>query len=194
MNLPFPLTASGQLYFPKLGRHKVIKLTAGVHRQTWISGAPMFTDVHVSNSSPKHVRKITVGLEKVTIFYAHAAATTSCGPAEHLRVPDRTDREVLAKTCIKMARHDWQGIPPDSHNARSLSLTIPQGLVTVSTGRWRISNSVRGTSVIHEFSLHNCDHLQSLIVCNNLTSQRSLQHTPTKILQGDSLASAISFP
>ena len=115
----------------------------------------MFTDIHISNSSPKHVRKITLELEKAAFFYSHAAASTNCRPAEYLRLPDRTDREVLAKQSIRLARHCWQGIPPNSQYARTLSLNIPQGLVTVDTGRWRICDTARGTFVNDEFSLHN---------------------------------------
>ena len=135
MNLPSPLTTSEQSDFPKLGRHKVVKLTAGVHRQTWVSGVPMFVDVHISNHGPRLVRKITLQLEKVTVFYAHAAAGTKAEMAEHLRLPDRTEREILIKINVRTAHHGWEGIPPDSQDARTLSLNIPQGLVTVDTGR-----------------------------------------------------------
>ena len=171
MNLPSPLTTSERSESPKLGRHKVVKLTASVHRQMWVGGAQIFTDVHISNSSRKHTRKITLELERSTFFYTNAAADTTSGPAEHLRLPDRAEREVLAKKRMKMARYGRQVIPSDSQDVRTLSLDIPQVLMTVDTGRWKISEAARGTFVNDESSLHKCDHLQSLIVCNSLTTQ-----------------------
>ena len=134
MNLPYPLTVSEQLDFPKLGRTQIVKLTAGVHRQTWVSGNQLFVDVHISNSNPRPVKKITLRLEKVTMVFAHAAPGTKVGTAEYLRLPDRIEREVVAKASLKLARHGWEGVPSDGQETRTLNLNIPHGLVTVDTG------------------------------------------------------------
>ncbi|MCJ1313237.1 hypothetical protein MMC25_006914 [Agyrium rufum] len=137
VNLPFPLTADEELHFSKQGpEYRAIKLTAGVHRQTWVSGILLFVDVHVSNSSTKIVRKLEIQLEKVTTFYARAAASTKEQQGDFMRVPDQTEREIVAKMKVKKKRHGWEGILPQSQDVRTLSLVVPSGLVTVDTGRF----------------------------------------------------------
>lgn len=134
VNLPNPLTASDELFLSKLGTLKVIRLTAGVHRQTWVSGIAMFVDVHISNSSSKTVKKIEFQVEKVTTFYDHAAAATNTEMAGHLRLPDHTKKEIVARSSVKMARNGWQGVPPQSQDIRTCRLDLPGGLVTIDTG------------------------------------------------------------
>lgn len=135
MNLPSPLTADDQLHFPKHGAHEVIKLTAGVHRQTWVSGIALFVDVYAANRSRhKTIKKLEVHLEKATTFYDHAPACTHAEVANHLRLPDRTEKEIVAKTTVRRSRHGWPGILPQSHDERTCSLVVPPGLVTIDTG------------------------------------------------------------
>ena len=138
VNLPNPLTASDELFLSKLGTHKVIRLTAGVHRQTWVSGIAMFVDVHISNSSSKTVRKIEFQLEKVTTFYDYAAAATKTEIATHLRLPDRTEKEIVARSSVKKARNGWHGVLPQSQDIRTCRLDVPAGLITVNTGTFWI--------------------------------------------------------
>jgi len=134
VNLPNPLTASDELRLSAFGTHNLIKLTAGVHRQTWVSGTALFVDVHVSNSSQKTVKKIELQLERATSFFYHAAASTNVEVGTHLRLPDRTEREVLAKRSTKKARHGWQGILPQSQDVGTYFVDIPPGLATIDTG------------------------------------------------------------
>jgi len=128
------LTASDDLRFSNFGTHNLIKLTAGVHRQTWVSGTAIFVDVHISNSSQKTVKKIELQLERATTFYDHAAASTNVEVATHLRLPDRTEKEVLAKRSTRKARHGWQGILPQSQDVGTYFVDIPPGLATIDTG------------------------------------------------------------
>ena len=134
MNLLNPLTAEDELKLSKTSVHETVKFTAGLHRQTWVSGIAIFVDVHILNSSQKTVRKIELQLERVTAFYNHAPAVTSEEIAAHLRLPDRTEKEIVASRSTKKARHGWQGIAPMSQDVRTCYLEVPSGLVTIDTG------------------------------------------------------------
>ena len=112
----------------------MIRLTAGVHRQTWVSGIALFVDVYISNNSDKTVKKIDIRLEKLTTFFDNAAASTLTEMAGHLRIPDHTDTEIVGRSSVKKARHGWQGILPQSRDVRTCRLDIPTGLVTVDAG------------------------------------------------------------
>ena len=126
--------ASNELRFSKFGTHDLIKVTAGVHRQTWVSGIAVFADVHVSNKSLKTVKKIELQLERVTTFFNHAAAFTDVELGTHLRIPDRVEKEVLVRRSVKREYHGWQGIFPQSQDVGTYHLNIPPGLATIDTG------------------------------------------------------------
>ena len=140
MNLPNPLTAHDELFF-SFGVQDVIKLTAGVHRQTWLSGTAIFVDIHVSNHSSKAVKRIDFQLEEVITFYHHAAASTRVEAATHLRIPDRSTKALAAKGNIKKARHGWQGIRSQSHEGWTSRLDVPSGLVTIDEGMVNLTRS-----------------------------------------------------
>jgi len=80
------------------------------------------------------VKKIELQLERATSFFYHAAASTNVEVGTHLRLPDRTEREVLAKRSTKKARHGWQGILPQSQDVGTYFVDIPPGLATIDTG------------------------------------------------------------
>ncbi|MCJ1387741.1 hypothetical protein MMC18_000584 [Xylographa bjoerkii] len=136
LNLASPLTASEEIHFSRFGIHDTIKLTAGVHRQTWVSGIALFVDVHISNSSQRTVKKIDLQLEKATTFYSYAPASTQAEMAAHLRLPDKTEKETMVKRSIKKGHHGWRGILPQSQDVRTCQLDIPPGLATIDTGRF----------------------------------------------------------
>ncbi|KAF7504685.1 hypothetical protein GJ744_001966 [Endocarpon pusillum] len=133
--LPSPLLATEQLSIPHGTVTQTIKLTAGLHRQTWVNGAMIFVDVHVMNNSPKTLKKIEVQLEKSTLWYSHAAAGTIEKRATHLRLPKRSDSEVVCTSVFKKSK-DWKGIPSHSSEVRTCDLEIPRGHVTICTGRY----------------------------------------------------------
>ncbi|MCJ1432271.1 hypothetical protein MMC27_001627 [Xylographa pallens] len=136
VNLASPLIASDEIYSSRFGVRDAIKLTAGVHRQTWVSGIALFVDVHISNSSRRTVKKIELQLERATTFYNYAPASTQAELAAHLRLPDKTEKETLVKRSIKKGHHGWSGIPPQSQDIRTCQLDIPPGLATIDTGRF----------------------------------------------------------
>ena len=94
----------------------------------------MFVDVHIVNESHKSIKKLALQVEKVTTFFDSAAASTTAEAAGHLRLPDRTQREIVVETLMKTSRHGWQGIGPKSRYIRTCSLDLPCGLVTIDTG------------------------------------------------------------
>ena len=133
VNLSSPLLASEELRFPKVGGSLPIKLTAGLHRQTWISGYMLFVDVHIDNGSRKTVNKIEVQLEKATIVYSFPAASTEVGPADSLRIPHHCETSILTRSIMKSPRDT---VPPHAESIRTYRLEVPTGLVSVDTGRF----------------------------------------------------------
>jgi len=134
-SLPTPLLATEQLSIPHGTIPQKIKLTAGLHRQTWVNGAMIFVDVHVMNNTSKTLKKIEIQLEKTTLWYSHAAAGTTERSAPHLRLPKRSDNEVVCVSTIKKSK-DWKGVPPNTSEVRTCDLQVPRGHVTISTGRY----------------------------------------------------------
>jgi hypothetical protein len=134
-SLPTPLLATEQLSIPHGIATRNIKLTAGLHRQTWVNGAMIFVDVHIMNNSPKTLKKIEVQLEKTTLWYSHAAAGTSEKSATHLRLPKRSDNEIVCASITKKSK-DWKGVPSNTSEVRTCNLEVPREHVTISTGRY----------------------------------------------------------
>ncbi|KAK5025527.1 hypothetical protein LTS07_005523 [Exophiala sideris] len=134
-SLPSPLLAADTFYLAREPEIQTVKLTAGLHRQTWVNGAKIFIDVHIANNTPKTVKKIEVQLEKTILWYTHAAAGTVEKSANHLRLPKRTDAGIISGTTVKKS-DTWQGVSPHSSEVRTIELEAPRGHVTISTGRY----------------------------------------------------------
>jgi hypothetical protein len=66
-SLPSPLLATDTLFISREPALQTVKLTAGLHRQTWVNGALLFVDVHLVNNTSKVIKKIEVQLEKITL-------------------------------------------------------------------------------------------------------------------------------
>ena len=111
-------------------------MTAGLHRQTWISGYTIFVDIHIINSSRKAVRCIELQLEKVTAFYKVAAASTDETSADLLRLPDHCEKEIVRKWAMKESRDGWQNVKAHSDDIRTCQLELPSGLVSIDTGTY----------------------------------------------------------
>lgn len=134
-SLPNPLLATEQISIPHGTVTQIIKLTAGLHRQTWVNGAMIFVDVHIMNNSSKTLKKIEVQLEKSTLWYSHAAACTTEKRATHLRLPKRSDSEIVCTSVFKKSK-DWKGIPSHTSEVRTCDLEIPRAHATIRTGRY----------------------------------------------------------
>lgn len=131
VSLPHPLTASEELRLTNT-ISLPIRLTAGLHRQTWISGYMLFVDVEVQNKSNRNVNKIEIQLEKATVVYAFSAASTSIGSADTLRIPDYCERGIAARSIFK-SKSDV--VPAHTDIVRTCRLEVPTGLVSVDTGK-----------------------------------------------------------
>lgn len=71
MSLPSPLTASDEYIKPRDSNLEVIRLTAGLHRQVWVSGTSIYVDVHILNNSRKTIKRIELQLERDILCYKH---------------------------------------------------------------------------------------------------------------------------
>lgn len=133
VNLSSPLVASEELQFTKVDGSLPIKLTAGLHRQTWISGYMLFVDVHINNGSHKTVNKIEVQLVKSTIVHSFPAASTEIGPADSLRIAHHCETSILTRSTMRSSRDT---VAPHSESIRTYCLEVPTGLVSVDTGKF----------------------------------------------------------
>lgn len=133
-SLPSPLLAS-DCVASSSGRLHSVKLTAGLHRQTWVNGSQIFVDVHIVNQHSKAIKRMEVQLEKTTLWYPYTAAGTAEKTANHLRLPKKTDKEVVAATVLKRGKA-WKGVSAGSSEVRTLALEVPRGHVTITTGRY----------------------------------------------------------
>lgn len=126
VNLTNPLVATDEIQSSHRASSETVILTAGIHRQTWISGYPLFVDVRVSNRGARIVRKIELQLERSTFVYAHAAPSGEEGLIDTLRLPDRCEKEVIYKAICPR----WHIIGRSS-DIKTCSLFVPSGLVSV---------------------------------------------------------------
>ncbi|KAL8666374.1 MAG: hypothetical protein Q9168_007496 [Polycauliona sp. 1 TL-2023] len=131
LNLPNPLVVTEEVQTSHRGSLETVKLTAGVHRQTWISGYPLFVDVRIGNHGSKIVKKVELQLERLTFIYAYAAPSEDHGLSDTLRLPDRCEKEVI----LKVSSQTWQ-TQAHSSDLKTCSLSIPPGLVSVDAGRF----------------------------------------------------------
>lgn len=73
-SLPSPLTASDEQSFSRNGLMETAKITAGLHRQVWVSGSSIFVDVHIANGSRKTIKKLELSLERDILCYRHVCS------------------------------------------------------------------------------------------------------------------------
>lgn len=74
VSLPSPLNASDEWIRPRDTTVEIIRLTAGIHRQVWVSGTNIFVDVYIVNNSHKTVKKIVLQLERDILCYKHVCS------------------------------------------------------------------------------------------------------------------------
>ena len=134
MNLRTPLVVSDTLQISNGIKIGNIELTAGLHRQTWISGYTLFVDIHIANHSHKTIARIDLQLERAIAVYTLAAPSSSISKeAQVQRVPDRCIKDMLV---TKSFREPPDIVFPRSYSTRTCELELPSGLVSVATGRF----------------------------------------------------------
>ena len=133
VNLSDPLLAVDEMPMSKRYSTQTVKLTAGLHRQTWISGYPVFVDTHIENKSSRDVKKVELQLEKTTLFHKYPAPSTDAGSADVLRLPDHRETEIVVRKDLADGFH---GVRSLSQDFRTCQLELPIGLVSIETGVW----------------------------------------------------------
>lgn len=134
-SLPAPMVVSETLELTKSPSLHAVKLSAGLHRQIWVSGSSIFVDVHIVNKADHPLKKLEIELQRSLLWYDYAAAGTGERNANHLRIPKRQDTDIVSTITIKKSR-DWKGVLPGASEVRTCQLDVPRGQVTVSTGRF----------------------------------------------------------
>jgi len=71
MSLPSPLIASDEWVKPRDNAVEIVRVTAGLHRQVWVSGTSIYVDVHIANNSRKTIKRIELQLERNILCYKH---------------------------------------------------------------------------------------------------------------------------
>ena len=133
VNLASPLTVADEMHISqRQGLQKII-LSAGVHRQTWIGGYPIFVDVHIDNRSARSIKKIELQLEKTTTFHSHSAPCNDQGMAGMLRLPNLIQKEIIAK---KDVSNGLRSILPISQDLATYQMDLPVGSLSIETGRF----------------------------------------------------------
>lgn len=100
MSLPSPLTASDEWVKPRENAVEVVRVTAGLHRQVWVSGTSIYVDVHIANNSRKAIRKIELQLERDILCYKHVGSSIRF--QVHLKMLTRLTRRLL--------RQQWRNL------------------------------------------------------------------------------------
>ncbi|ENI09325.1 hypothetical protein COCC4DRAFT_126977 [Bipolaris maydis ATCC 48331] len=136
VSLPSPLNASDEWIRPRDTTVEIIRLTAGIHRQVWVSGTNIFVDVYIVNNSHKTVKKIVLQLERDILCYKHAAASTMEKSAGQARIFDSNERTILSKAMVKNGSAGWHGVAAGQTHLRTCDLEVPRGHATVKCGKY----------------------------------------------------------
>jgi hypothetical protein len=71
MSLPSPLTVSDEYIRYRDGPTENVKVTAGLHRQVWVSGTNIFVDIKIANNAKKPIKRLELHLERDILCYKH---------------------------------------------------------------------------------------------------------------------------
>ncbi|KAB8343190.1 hypothetical protein FH972_022780 [Carpinus fangiana] len=136
VSLPSPLTASDEYALQRGNGHEKITVTAGLHRQVWVSGTNIFADVHIINNSRRVVKRLELQLERIVLCYRHAAAATLEMSASQARLFDQLERTIVCKHVMKAGDQGWNGVLPHSVDIRTCDLELPRGHATVKCNKY----------------------------------------------------------
>lgn len=137
-SLPSPLTATDELTLRHFGRCENVILTAGLHRQVWVSGSSIFVDVHIANKSHRPVRKLELSLERDILCYKHAPAATREKSASQARIFESNERTVITRITTKASapQQTWTGVEPHTSETRTWELELPRSHATIRCGKF----------------------------------------------------------
>lgn len=135
-SLSSPLTASDELRIPRAAGQESLRMTAGLHRQVWVSGSSIFVDVHVLNKCRRPVKKLELTLERDILCYKHAAAATREKSAGQARIFESNERSILVRSSFKAGTAGWHGVEASTADIRTCELELPRGHGTVRCGKY----------------------------------------------------------
>ena len=177
-SLPSPLTAADELSMPRFGRCETVRLTAGLHRQVWVSGSSIFVDVHIANKSHKPVKRLELNLERDILCYKHAPAATREKSASHARIFESNEQTMITRSILKPGTQGWNGIEPHSSETRTCELELPRGHATVRCGKFfevrfflNVTASLSNTKLVSVQLPIILIHINSLDVLPNSVAQ-----------------------
>lgn len=137
MSLPSPLTATEDYVRHSETSIQRMRVTAGLHRQVWVSGQNIFVDVHIANHTRKTIKRVELQLERDILCYKHAAAATMEKSVSQARIFDSNERTILNKVVFKQhSGSNWNGVPAHSTDVRTYDLELPRGHATVKCGKF----------------------------------------------------------
>ena len=136
VSLPSPLTASDEHILHRGDTKERIIVTAGLHRQVWVSGTNIFADVHIINNSHKTIKKLELQLERIILCYRHTVAATLEMSASQARLFDQLERTIVCKTSIKRGTQGWNGVLPYTTDLRTCNLELPRGHATIKCNKY----------------------------------------------------------
>jgi len=76
MSLPSPLTVSDEYLRHRDSPMDSVKVTAGLHRQVWVSGTNIFVDIRIENGMKKSVKRLELQIERDILCYKHVRNST----------------------------------------------------------------------------------------------------------------------
>ena len=177
-SLPSPLSATDELSLPHFGRCESVRLTAGLHRQVWVSGSSIFVDVHISNKSHKHVKRLDLTLERDILCYKHAPAGTREKSASQARIFESNEQAMIARSSLKQGLQGWKGVEPHDSETRTCELELPRGHATVRCGKYfevrfflNITASLSNSKLVSVQLPITLIHINSLDVLPNSVAQ-----------------------
>lgn len=136
MSLPSPLTASDEINIPRSAGQESVKLTAGLHRQVWVSGSSIFVDVHIANKHRKPIKRLELTLERDILSYKHAAPASHGRSSAQDRIFDDKERTVLARSTFKAGTVGWSGVDAHASDTRTCELELPRGHANIRCGKY----------------------------------------------------------
>ncbi|KAK5685111.1 hypothetical protein LTS10_003187 [Elasticomyces elasticus] len=177
-SLASPLTATDEIVLPKTGGFERLKLTAGLHRQVWVSGSTIFVDVHILNKTHKHLKKLDLNLERDILCYKHAAVETRERKTSQPRVFESNHQSTITTASIRAGSEGWNGVEPHASETKTCILEVPRGHATVRSGKYfevryflTVSTSFSNSKVVSVQLPIILVHMNSLDVVPNSVAQ-----------------------
>lgn len=177
-SLHSPLTASDELPMPRAGGFESVQITAGLHRQVWVSGSTIFVDVPISNKSNKPVKRLDLSLERDILCYKYPAATTRERSTGHARIFESNHQNMIVLSSTRSGQHGWNGVEPHESETRTSDLELPRGHATVRCGKYfevryflNITASVSNSKLVSIQLPIILIHMNSLDVVPNSVAQ-----------------------